>query len=217
MHCLLAISFVRFSSTISWDYLTKVWCFVDHCSHRTNKMRTYAFFALLLPLASACYQSQCFTKAEVGTCVPLAVSQLALQYQAVISRDCIPLYGQGWDGATRGHTCLVHALRLLNLDCRIRYGNKCIVYLGLSGLVSQSCNPTVTVEGIPLNQWIVLNKNKKGGVCPLQFKFPGINKSCAPPPKKVAGKAWDATICDFGGNERRLYSVKSTWIFSRTQ
>ena len=153
--------------------------------------RTYAFLALLLPLASACYKSQCFTKAEIGSCVPLPVSQLALHYHAVISRDCNPLYSQGWYGAMRGSSCVIHALALLNYNCHIRYGNKCIVYLGLSGNVYQAetCNPSVTVEGIPLNQWISLNNNKKGGSCPLQFKFPGINKSCAPPPKKVAGKA----------------------------
>ncbi len=145
-------------------------------------MRTYAFLALLLPLASACYESQCFTEAELGACVPQNVSQLVMQHYAYVSRDCMPLYSQGLHGVNDGLTCVIQSLAWLNHVCRMWFGNKCIVYLGLSGLVHQSCNPTVTVEGIPLDQWIRVNRDKKGDICPLQFQFPGVNKRCAPSP-----------------------------------
>ncbi len=151
--------------------------------------RNYAFLALLLPLASACYKSQCFTKADIGTCIPLAVSKMAIEYQTHINGFCIPLYGYGVLMARAGLECVLRTLTSLNQKCRAKFGNKCIVYLGLYGLVYQKCKPTVTVEGIPINQWVGLNKNKRGVTCPLQFKFPRINKRCPRPRKKVAGKA----------------------------
>ncbi len=164
-------------------------CFAETNNHRTIMPRTYAFLALLLPLVSACYHSQCFTKADIGRCVPLFVNQLSMEYNRYLTRVCIPLYNRGLDGARIGLICVQHGLDWVHYKCRARFGNKCVVYLGVLGLGTRSCNPTVTVEGIALGQWVYLNRRKKSGICPLQFKFPGISKGCAPPRKAVAGKA----------------------------
>ncbi len=118
-----------------------------------------------------------------------AVNLLSTRYYRHISRRCVPWFHYGAYGAGRGSTCLAHENACLHYHCRIRYGNKCFAYLGLYGLNAPTCQPPVTIEGIPIGQWIRFNKKKRGDTCPIQFKFPGINKSCAPPSKKVAGKA----------------------------
>ncbi len=133
---------------------------------QSHLLRTVLLASLLSTcLAVTCfYKKEALTKEQVGTCTPLDVSTRATQTAVQVSQ--CPMWPHRL-------SCVRLILAKLNSDCKIKYGARCLAYLGLPGLVFDfdECKGSdqSTVEGIPVNRWIGLNK-KRG--CPYTFTDP---------------------------------------------
>lgn len=132
--------------------------------------------------SAICYQTECFTQAQLGPCVPRSVSQLVYQFHMLDSAQCAPLSRlRRWDAGLLRIRCLENLLHALNVRCYAMYGNRCIIYLGYSGLLSSSCRYQAWVDGIPSEKYVALAKRNG-------HRFPHLKKhNCRAVRARLAG------------------------------